>query len=230
MKQKILIVTIKSWNIKNFNLLKQKYEDFDFYLITNKKELNIDNVSKINPKFIFFPHWSWFIPESIYLNFKCIVFHASDLPFGRGGTPLQNLIIRQIYKTKISALEAIKEYDAGKIYLKEDIDISAGSAKEIFINISNIIFFKMIPRILLEDITPVDQVGEVVNFERRRPEQSDLKTLKHPDLIKIYDFIRMLDADGYPKAFLEFKKYKIEFSSVKNKNKKIIGRFEIHEK
>lgn len=230
MNRNILIVTIKSWNIKNFNLLKQEYKDFNFYLIKNKDDLNIDAVLKINPKFIFFPHWSWFIPESIYTNFNCIVFHTSDLPFGRGGSPLQNLIVRQIYHTKISALEAVKEYDAGKIYLKEDIDISDGSAKEIFIKISNIIFFKMLPQILLNDITPVSQVGEVVNFERRTKEESNLKTLKNPNMIKIYDFIRMLDADGYPKAFLDFKNYKIEFSSVKKKDKKVIGRFEIYEK
>ena len=230
MNRNILIVTIKSWNIKNFNLLKQEYKDFNFYLIKNKDDLNIDAVSKINPKFIFFPHWSWFISESIYTNFKCVVFHTSDLPFGRGGSPLQNLIMRQIYHTKISALEVVKEYDAGKIYLKEDVDISYGSAKEIFIKISNIIFFKMIPQILLNDITPISQVGEVVNFERRTKEESNLKTLKNPNMIKIYDFIRMLDADGYPKAFLDFKNYKIEFSLVKKKDKKLIGRFEIYEK
>mgnify|MGYP004413241397 CR=1 FL=1 len=35
------------------------------------------------------------------------------------------------------------------------------------------------------------------------------------DLSKVYDYIRMLDCDGYPKAFLESNKLKFEFSNVK---------------
>jgi len=31
-------------------------------------------------------------------------------------------------------------------------------------------------------------------------------------LEKIYDYIRMLDAEGYPGAFIKFRKYKLEFS------------------
>ena len=31
------------------------------------------------------------------------------------------------------------------------------------------------------------------------------------DLISIYDYIRMLDADGYPKAFIENEHFKFEF-------------------
>ncbi len=51
-----------------------------------------------------------------FFNFNCVVFHMTDLPFGRGGSPLQNLISRGIYKTKISAIKVVKEIDAGPIY------------------------------------------------------------------------------------------------------------------
>jgi len=37
----------------------------------------------------------------------------------------------------------------------------------------------------------------------------------------------MLDADGYPKAFIKLDNFKIEFSEVHLKTDKLIGRFEI---
>ena len=43
----------------------------------------------------------------------------TDLPYGRGGSPLQNLIANKIYDTKISAIRAEGGIDTGRIYLKE---------------------------------------------------------------------------------------------------------------
>jgi len=229
LKKIVLIVTKKDWNIKNYYKLKDRYKGFDFYLISKKEDLTFENVIKINPDFIFFPHWSWKIPKEIYLNFKSILFHMTDLPFGRGGSPLQNLIIRGIKKTKISAIEVKEELDSGDIYLKKEVDISLGSAEEIFIKISKIIFEDMIPYIITNDIKPKPQKGEVVIFKRRDGSQSDILRLNDLDLEKLYDFIRMLDAEGYPKAFIKLQNLKIEFSEVHIKNNKLVGRFEVIE-
>ncbi|WP_169776841.1 formyltransferase family protein [Campylobacter mucosalis] len=227
MKQNIVIATIKSWNLENFKKL--EHEKFNFILIDKKDDLNSKNLEKIAPKFIFFPHWSWIIPDEIFAKYECIIFHTSDLPFGRGGSPVQNLISVGIYKTKITALRATKELDAGDIYLKRSINLSSGSATQIFKKISKIIFFKMIPAILNKNLKPKKQIGEAVTFKRRTAEQSDLETLSEPSLRKIYDLIRMLDGEGYPKAFLKFGNFNIKFSSVKMKNNKLSGRFEIDE-
>ena len=98
MKDIILIATIKDWNINNFYEFKKKFEDkYNLYLITNKDDLIYQNVKDLNPKYIFFPHWSWLIPNEIYENYECILFHMTDLPYGRGGSPLQNLILNKIY-------------------------------------------------------------------------------------------------------------------------------------
>ena len=59
-KRNIIIATIREWNIENYFKLKNIYEkEFNFYLFTNYEELNYENIKKINPKYIFFPHWSW---------------------------------------------------------------------------------------------------------------------------------------------------------------------------
>ena len=47
------------------------------------------------------------------------------------------------------------------------------------------------------------QEGEPVLFSRRKPAQSNLASCPEGDLSSWYDQIRMLDAEGYPHAFLE---------------------------
>jgi methionyl-tRNA formyltransferase len=68
------------------------------------------------PRYVFFAHWSWKIPRAVYEAHECVIFHMTDVPFGRGGSPLQNLISRGIYETKLSALRCVEEMDAGPVY------------------------------------------------------------------------------------------------------------------
>jgi len=225
--QNIIIATIKEWNISNYFKLKNSNDSYKFYLITNKDELTVEYINGLNPKYIFFPHWSWIIPRDIYNNFDCIVFHMTDLPYGRGGSPFQNLIMREVYDTKISALKVDDGIDTGDIYLKEDFNISIGSAEENFIKLSSMIFNKMIPKFLNKRLIPKKQTGDVVNFKRKTPEESNMKLLENKSINKIYDFIRMLDAEGYPKAYIELDNIKIEFSEITMKSDKLTGRFEV---
>jgi methionyl-tRNA formyltransferase len=227
---KIIIATIKEWNISNYFKLKENYQNkFEFHLVINRDELTFEYLNKINPQYIFFPHWSWIIQKEIYSNFNCVVFHMTDLPYGRGGSPLQNLIARGVYDTKISALKVDGGLDTGDIYIKENFNVSLGNAEEIYIQLSDIIFNSMIPKIMTSNLVPQKQVGEIVTFKRRKPEESDLFMLEKKSLKKLYDFIRMLDAEGYPKAYIKFNNIKIEFSQVHGKNNKLIGKFEVIE-
>ena len=139
----------------------------------------------------------------------------TDLPFGRGGSPLQNLILRGYDETKISALKVDKGLDTGDIYIKKKLSLK-GSAKEIFQR-ANEIIFKMIIEIIQSNPKPFKQIGKSVLFKRRTPEMSSLKDLKNID--EVYNYIRMLDCDGYPKAFIGSNDFKFEFSKViKQKN------------
>ncbi|MCK5097755.1 MAG: hypothetical protein KAR45_06605 [Desulfobacteraceae bacterium] len=198
------------------------------HLITNNKDLNFKNLKSLEPEYIFFPHWSYIIEEEIINNFECIVFHMTDLPFGRGGSPLQNLILQGFKNTKISAFRCVHKLDAGAIYLKKDLNLT-GTANEIYLRASEVIK-EMIFEILEKKIVPEPQKGEPVIFKRREPSQSNLENAEINSLDDIFDFIRMLDADGYPKAFLEFQGYRVEFSNVKSEDKKLKGRFTIKKK
>ena len=224
----IIIATIKEWNIENYFKLKEKYgHEFNFHLISNSEALTEEFIQKINPNYIFFLHWSWIIPKNIYNNFNCVLFHMTDLPYGRGGSPLQNLIMNKVYKTKISAIKVSENIDSGDIYLKENLDISTGSAQDIFKRSSQITFEKMIPEFLSSKLSAKEQSGEIVTFKRRTPEQSSIKTVKDLSLTSLYDFIRMLDGEGYPKAYIEIENIKIEFSQVDKTDTQLSGKFEV---
>ncbi len=205
---KILICTAKSWNIQLAKEFQKSSKD-QITVWTEKEELTKESVDGLRPDWIFFPHWSYIIPSSIYENYRCVVFHMTDLPFGRGGSPLQNLIVRGITETKISALRVTKTLDAGDIYLKEPLQLY-GSATEIYVRAAKIIFKKMIPEIIAQNMQPVPQEGEVVEFKRRKPEESEIT--QDLTISQIYDRIRMLDAEGYPNAFIKFGKCRLYFT------------------
>lgn len=204
-----IIVSEKSWNLILIERL-SKQTKYNWILISSKDEFNFENLKKINPEKIFIPHWSHIIPLNIFNFFECIVFHMTDLPFGRGGSPLQNLILLGLKKTKISALKVNKFVDSGDIYLKKELSLN-GKAQQIYKRANDIIF-KMILEIVKENPLPKKQQGEPTFFKRRKPYMSNIKNLNN--LEKAYDFIRMLDADGYPRAFLETDFFRFEFSDA----------------
>jgi methionyl-tRNA formyltransferase len=79
----------------------------------------------------------------------------------------------------------------------------------------------MIPYILKNHPHPRPQSGKVVMFKRRKAEDGDISSLK--DIQKIYDYIRMLDAPGYPPAFLNKRRIHLEFFKAKIKNNKLLA-------
>lgn len=115
--------------------------------------------------YLFFPYWHWRIPKQTIEKFTCVAFHMSDLPYGRGGSPLQNLIIRGATETVITAFQVTDEWDAGPIYCKRPLSLD-GTAQDIFDRASKIIYNDMIPFILLNDPVPIPQEGEPTYFKR----------------------------------------------------------------
>ena len=92
-----------------------------FYFISNNKHLTINKIKKINPNIIFFPHWSWIISEKILKEYLCIGFHSTPLPYGRGGSPIQNMILRGFKKTSICAFKIEKNLDEMTSVLNEKV-------------------------------------------------------------------------------------------------------------
>jgi len=208
-----IILSQKPWNKSLLEDLSLKTDD-NWVLISSKDDFNNDNLKKINPDKIFIPHWSYIIPELIFNSYECIVFHMTDLPYGRGGSPLQNLILLGHKNTKISALQVESGIDTGDIYLKKDLSLN-GTAQDIYER-ANEVISDMIVEIVKTKPVPIKQEGKPTLFKRRKPLMSNMKDVESLD--EVYDFIRMLDADGYPPAFLETSNCKFEFRKVSKQN------------
>jgi len=181
---------------------------FDVQRLRRREDLDEQVLASFDPAFVFFPHWSWKIPSAIHDRFECVIFHMTDLPFGRGGSPLQNLIVRGIEATQLSALRCVEELDAGPVYLKRPLS-TLGSAEEVFLRAAALIE-QMIVEIVNCRPAPQPQQGEAVIFERRTPTQGDLR--QAATLAQAYDLIRMLDAEGYPPAFVDVGPLRLEFA------------------
>lgn len=208
----------KPWNLRIFNEVISKYPG-KWNFIQSREQLTLKYIQNLNPRYIFFIHWSWKVEEEIINNYKCVCFHMTDVPYGRGGSPLQNLIIRGHRHTKLTALQMTQNFDAGPIYLKEDLSLE-GNAEEIYIR-TTYLATKMIKRIIREQPKPSPQSGKVVVFKRRKIKESEIP--ENGTLQALHDFIRMLDAEEYPKAFFIFKGFRYEFSRASLYDGKIVA-------
>lgn len=172
----------------------------------------LEELISSNPeiRYIFFLHWNWLVPEKIWKNYECVCFHMTDVPYGRGGSPLQNLIVRGHIKTMLTALRMVEEMDAGPVYTKQPLSLE-GTAHEIYLRAGEL-SFEIIQWMIEHEPQPEPQQGEPVLFKRRRPEQSRLP--EDGSVTELYDHIRMLDAPTYPLAYLEYGEFILEFSNA----------------
>ena len=217
---KYLIFTKKIWNPKSKNIKSLRH------LIKHK--LNLIDIKKAKPDRIFFVHWSKLIDRKIFLNYECIQFHCSNLPNFKGGSPVQNQIIREVNMTKLSAFRVNENIDSGDICLKRNLSL-AGKASDIYKRIENIAIQEIKKSLLKPKLKYRKQSG-MSSFFRRRPPKLSKIPFSIKKIKEIYDYIRMLDADGYPKSFLELKNFKVEFFNAIKKKNKIYGNFEIKKK
>lgn len=214
----IIIVSNKEWHRKYVKEIATRTNK-DVIYINNKECITYDYLHTLQPEWVFFPHWSYIIPAEVYANMNCVIFHMTDLPFGRGGSPLQNLIARGIYETKLSALKCTAQLDAGDIYIKQPLSLW-GTAEEIYFRAAELTK-EMIIQIVKEKPQLHKQQGEPVVFRRRKPSEGDIGKLK--SLSEVFDYIRMLDADTYPPAFLDKNNLHIEFTRASLKDGHILA-------
>lgn len=191
--------------------------------VARREDLTPELVARVAPRYVFFPHWSHIVPDSILAQTECVCFHMTDLPYGRGGSPLQNLIVRGHETTRLTALRMTGELDAGPIYEKRALSLH-GSAEQIFRRAAALTW-DMIADMIERTPEPVAQKGAVTLFHRRKPEDGDLAQVD--TLAAVYDYIRMLDAEGYPPAFLRTGDLVFEFGAAELTDDEIAAKVRI---
>jgi methionyl-tRNA formyltransferase len=200
-----------------FKKLKTKY---NIVLISNNEDLK-NKVLELKPIKLFFFHWSYIVPKSIYNTYECINIHTSNLPEGKGGSPLQNQILDNILCSTVNTLKMSDDgLDAGPIYCSKEITLQ-GNLFDIWLMICNV-SYNLIDKILNDNLKPKNQ--EKINTKiNKRNKNNIIPFTNEINLSKIYDFIRMLDEENYPNPYLEIGNFKLEFNRAKFNGENILA-------
>lgn len=97
-----IVASSKDWHRKNFEKISSEV-NAHWLFVTTPAELATALQENV-PRYVFFLHWNWRVPEFIWKMHECVCFHMTDVPYGRGGSPLQNLIAAGHERTQLSAL------------------------------------------------------------------------------------------------------------------------------
>ena len=151
MSKSYIVCSIKPWNAAAFRR-KTPALPGQWHFIEDPSLLTVETLAQFAPRYVFFPHWSWRVPNDILTAYECVCFHMSDVPYGRGGSPLQNLIMRGHTTTMLTALRMIELLDAGPVYLKRPLSLD-GRAEEIFTRAADLTY-DLVAEIITKELTP----------------------------------------------------------------------------
>ena len=208
---KICCVGYRDWALKIYDDLSHH---FDTLII---KEFNEDKLRGYDPDYVLFYGWSDIIDEKLLSDFYCIMLHPAPLPRYRGGSPIQNQIIRNEKESAVTLFKMDKGIDTGPIIVQESLSLE-GHLNDIFDRISDI-GFKLTKDILSNGFEAVEQdSSKATYFSRRTPSMSEItkEELEALDGEYLYNKIRMLE-DPYPNAFITMsdgRKLKIKFAEI----------------
>jgi len=166
-------------------------------------DFNQVEIEEFDPDLVLFYGWSWIVPESLIKKYTCLMLHPSPLPLYRGGSPIQNQIIRGEKKSKVSIIVMTQDIDAGPIVGQQDISLE-GDISDIFAELTEK-GASITEDILLNGLNPQEQDhAKATIYKRRKPEDSEitLEEISTQSSDYLHNKIRMLQ-DPYPNAYIK---------------------------
>ena len=223
-KMKIIFLGYREWALKSIDILCGHSALTDYKIFTNHEEF-ISKFESGNYKdyIIIAIGWSWILRKDITLSNLCLGVHPSDLPYYRGGSPLQNQILDGITNTKLSLFQLTHNLDEGDIYGKCELSLMGDSMSEIFKNLElktvSLVnkFFDAYPNV---EIRKQKKIGlKTLNRRKASDSKIDFEDFNEENLLNLYNKIRCL-TDPYPNAFMADKQgNKLFFESIKFEKK-----------
>ncbi len=196
-------------------------EDFTTYLENNNHEFNVYNDENSQGSqgdiAFFLSYFNIVKPEFLKKHRNNLVVHASELPKGRGWSPLTWQILEDKNEITVSLIEAEDKVDSGDIYIQDEIkflgheliDEMRGkiveSSFKLFRN-----FIENYEKILNNS---KKQIGEATYYKKRGTKDSELDIEK--SIKDQFNLLRTVDNKNYP-AWFEIlgHKYKLEIEKI----------------
>lgn len=154
-------------------------------------------------------------PEVIARNRRNLVVHESDLPRGRGFSPLTWQVLEGRNTIPICLIEAVADVDAGPVIYRDSLTFEGheliGEMRDQLGRMT-----VSLCRRFMDAPSPLEgepQSGEPSTYMRRRPMDSTLDVDK--TIAEQFDLLRVVDNSHYP-AFFEFRgcRYRLAVEKV----------------
>lgn len=202
----ILIDNPNSWILPKAKILVKEIKsifNYDTIIIHNHKDVTEGEILiMLSCEKIF---------KRLDLNKKNLVVHESDLPRGKGWSPVTWQVLEGEKEIPVTLFEVNDSIDSGKIYLKKYMRLNGEELlkdiKELQGKITNeliIDFLKLYP-----NIRGVQQSGDETFYKKRTSSDSELDINK--TILEQFNLLRVCDNERYPAFFMiNGKKYKLE--------------------
>ncbi len=195
MKITVLCNDPENWFVPYGADLISKLTSHETKLIYNHNEIEKSDIC-------FILSYTKLIPEEILcLSDRNIVVHASDLPKGRGFSPLQWQVLRGLDEIALSMFEVNQEIDAGKIYMKKSLKFEGHELLSELRHKMGLLIVDMCVEIVakINEIVPFEQTGEPSYFRRRTIEDDRIDINK--SIVEQFNHFRIADNENYPLYF-----------------------------
>ncbi len=196
---KVLCAAYRDWARDIYHSINNPAGD-TFYLAESPEELE-KKLEEVNPDLVLTWGWSEIIPKEQVEKYRFVCLHPAPLPKYRGGSPIQNQIVRGVKDSAVTMFYMDEKIDHGPIINQTYLSLD-GHLDKIFERITRA-GIKLTNEILAgkTEAKPQDH-SMATYFKRRKPEQSEFTYgfLRNSPGQQVFDFMRALE-DPYPNPF-----------------------------
>ncbi|MFY0593239.1 hypothetical protein [Roseivirga sp.] len=139
--------------------------------------------------------------KKLELNRFNLVMHESDLPKGKGWSPVSWQVLEGLREIPITLFEAAASVDSGVIYMKDYIYLDGTELISEIKHMQGVASQNVILKFLDEMPEGTEQVGESTFYERRTAADSELDTTK--SIEEQFNLLRICDNERYPAFFVK---------------------------
>jgi methionyl-tRNA formyltransferase len=197
-----ILISKTSWANKCKSTILAKLKKYSKKLEILQSHKKLKKGYDINIIFSYFK----IIPKKYLLKSKInLIPHESNLPHGRGMSPISWQILENKQKIYFSLIEADQQIDSGKIYYTKKISIPKhflfDEIKKTQLNTNLKLIERFIIHYTKKLTTPksTKQSGKVSFYKRRNPKDSEIDIKK--SIEKQFNLLRIADNQNYPTFF-----------------------------
>tara|TARA_B100000963_G_C22584967_1_gene652626 strand:+ start:431 stop:1093 length:663 start_codon:yes stop_codon:yes gene_type:complete len=199
----IACISYRDWALKIYDKLESKiYENHNFLIFRKKDEFDSEKLVNFKPDLILWYGWSWKVDNIFVDEYTSIMLHPSPLPKYRGGSPIQNQIIKGEKNSAVTLFKMTRKIDDGDIYIQKPFSLD-GSLDDIFKRIIELGYRATLEVINNNYDLKKQNNSEATYYKRLPPSNSEitLDEIKKCNAEYLHNKIRMLN-DPYPNAYI----------------------------